>query len=372
MGKLLPPAGAWRAWLSRAVCAGVFLLVSCGGGGGPGGDTQAGVGSGGTGAYSNGAINSFGSIVVNGVHYDHTSAASIEKVGDTTPAGTPTPHLPGDLKLGMTVEIDVAPVGEGGKLKIRYGSELLGPASGVNLVTQTLTVMGQEVGTFYIDEKNRTQFGDDLEAGPVSPDVVNRALGVLKSRVDSATVLTPVIVEIYGFEDASTGKFIATRIEHKPAYSGTYVTRGVIQSLVKDSSGNVTSCMIGKQKLVYPTAGGYELPKKEMIVDGAVARIELYGSPDPIDGSWSFTQMTLNEPLPRADRGVALIGGLVTKIADDSVGDVVTRFSVNGVDVDARLIDCPACKLLTVGQRLSVKGALVSGVIMATEVKKVN
>ena len=67
----------------------VFMLVSCGGGGG-----SAGIG--GTGITSGGTITGFGSIFVNGVEYD-TDAASVSGDGNLMNVA--------DLKLGMVVTV---------------------------------------------------------------------------------------------------------------------------------------------------------------------------------------------------------------------------------------------------------------------------
>jgi hypothetical protein len=337
MVELLLPQRGWRAWARGITCAGVLLLASCGGGGDPGGGggAQAGVGSGGTGSYSNGPITGFGSIVVNGVHYDHTSAVSITKTDGTT-------HVAADLQLGMMVEVDVAPVGDGGKLNIRYGSDLLGPVDAVDGVHQTLTVMGQVVSTFHISDSNKTQLGPGL--------------------TDVADIAPGDVVEVYGFEDASTKVFIATRIERKPAgFTGAYVVRGVIQDLEKDVGGNVIACSIGGQHITYGWSG------TAAPVEGMVARAELMRITPPTGSNdWLANKMALSEPLYTSfDRGTALIDGLVTQIDASSN----RRFSVNGVDVDASLIDCPVCSTLAVGQRLSIKGARVNGVIMASEIK---
>lgn len=346
MVELLSPQRGWRAWTRGIVSAGLLLLASCGGGGDPGGGggPQAGVGSGGTGggtgSYSNGSVSAFGSIVVNGVHYDHTSAVSITKVGDTQG----TTHVAADMKLGMMVEVDVTSVVDGKKLSIRYGSDLLGAVDSVDLAGQTLTVMGHVVSIFDEGADKRTRFGDELQEWDHLADLNLQAGDV---------------VEVYGYEDPSTGTYIATRIERKAAnYSGAYVVRGVVENLSADKR----SCDIGRQHIAYVSSGNLDT---DALANGLVARVEV--TPVPSAGSWYAIGMTLNKPLAQADRGDAAISGLVTKVDDP----LTTRFSVNGVPVDASLMGtCPACVATpSLGAALSIKGALVNGVIMATEVK---
>ena len=73
-------------------------LAACGGGS----DTSAGVGSGGTGSYSGGPITSFGSIVVNGIHFDQTAAVVTDADNQ--------PRTAAELKLGMVVQLHGSPV----------------------------------------------------------------------------------------------------------------------------------------------------------------------------------------------------------------------------------------------------------------------
>jgi hypothetical protein len=346
MSKLVSPSGLWPTWVRRCMGVCILLLASCGGGGGdPGspsgggaGAGQAGVGSGGTGSYSNGPITGFGSIIVNEVHYDHESPGAVIDKDDDDGEDNGTEHTPGDLKLGMTVEVDVAP---GGTLSIRFGSDLLGqvqslPATvpdaetsvGVSpkLHPRTLMVMGHNV---LVDDK--TYVGDELEK-------------LRNLHVDD-------VVEIYGYEDLKFHVYRATRIERKESAVKAYVVRGVIENLSTD--GTSISCDIAGQHIAYAASTA-----SSAIANGMVARFELMTA-SSADG-WVAKRMNVNAPLAASDRTDATVTGLVTKVDASAM-----RFSVNGIPVDASLMHIGSPAL---GDAVTVRGSLVNGTVKATEV----
>jgi len=321
--------GSWR-WL--VLCLTMVWLVACGGGGDASApDQTAGVGSGGTGSFSSGTITEFGSVVVNGIHFDQTTAEVKDADGQVHPYT--------DLKLGMNVQLDASSISqEAGKqvakaLYISYAPDLLGPIDAVG--TDTLTVMGQ---TVRILPSPRTRLDESWTGG----------LADLKAGD---------VVEVYGFHDAGTDTFVATRVARPDPIKviDHYVVRGVIQDLT------ATGCRIGKQQLAYVW------PSKPGLRNGRVATAHLYpfafttGMGGSTSVLWQAQSMTLSTPLV-SDRDDARVEGLVTEL----IAGQPAQFSVNGVMVGARGFNCTACVALKVGDRVSVKGALVAGTIMAT------
>ncbi len=114
-----------------------LALVACGGGGSGGGSDSTASGS----AYTQGAISGFGSIIVNGVHYDLEDGADVDDDDD----GDSTLFSEADLRLGMVVEllhasIEVAADGNsrGRARQVRLASEIVGPVEAIG--SDTLTV----------------------------------------------------------------------------------------------------------------------------------------------------------------------------------------------------------------------------------------
>lgn len=336
----LTRSATWR-WLARSLSAltsvaiTAALMAACGGGAdsSPDGQQNAGVGSGGTGAFSSGAITDFGSIVVNGIHFDQTTAEVKDADGQVHPYG--------DLRLGMVVQLDASSVStSAGKqrakaLFIRYAPDLLGPIDAVG--TDTLTVMGQTVRILASTHLDDALAGglSDLRAGDV--------------------------VEVYGFHDAGTDTFVATRVARPDPVKPVdhYVVRGVIQDL----SGR--GCRIGHQNLAYAWPD-----KPANLRNGQVASAKLYLVPMTVGAGgaggllWQAQAMMLSTPLV-SDRDDAYVEGLVTELPLGTPG----QFSVNGLAVNATSFNCTACASLHLGDHVSVKGRLVQSVITASEVK---
>src|SRR5882672_7631503 len=108
---------------SIAAAAALLLAVSCGGGGG---DTPAP-----NQAFTQGTITGFGSIIVNGVRFDDSSAQVSDDDGQ--------PRARNELKLGMTVEVDSSKINRGTNSakasRVRFGAAIVGPVSAISAAT---------------------------------------------------------------------------------------------------------------------------------------------------------------------------------------------------------------------------------------------
>lgn len=318
-------------WLG--VCLAVFLLTACGGGGQ---QANGGVGTGGTGSYSGGAISAFGSIVVNGIHYDPTHA-------NIRHADEPGQALsPGALKLGMMVEVNGSAVHARQGLSlaeadtIRISSQLVGT---VDQATPTqLHLLGQTVLV-----SSSTHFGDALPLGVGS-------LG------------TGQQVEVYGFFDAANSTYRATRIDLKSTPLTYHVVEGVVSQL---DTGNRT-CRIGARFYALPT-----IPAG--VVNGKVARVQILSGQNGASGvtpnsAVSASAITATSPTVQDGPRTAYLEGLVTTVADGSG----RRFSLGRLDIDARGIACPVCASLQPGDKVRVIGSLNQATVNATEVQASN
>jgi hypothetical protein len=347
-GSRQPVARLGQAW--RALCAGAVLALAACGGGGEGG-TQAGVGSGGTGSFSSGNISAFGSIVVNGTHYDHTRATISVVKAD----GTSVTLRAADLKLGMTIEVDEAPstrvngATQAGALTMRVRSELVGPVSELNEANRTFKVLGQVVhvvdgsglantgGTQYEDESGTTY------AQPFS-----------ELKNGSAMLRNGDVVEVYGHQDVSRnqGEYVATRVERKAANSVPgYVLRGVVKNLNRVDG----TCVIGSSPIAYLNT----VPLPDDLADGRVARVTLLAQP-AVGGTYQGQGVAMTQAL-QADRANATLAGFVTWVGSGNT----RQFELNGIRVDASLGQCSGCVMPQIGQRLRVVGELSGGVLLA-------
>ena len=112
-----------------AVALSALVLAGCGGGGA---DST---------TFAQGRISGFGSIVVNGVHYDESNAIVKDEDGAT--------HNQNELKLGMVVEVQAGEIGESNNRQnataqdITFSSLIRGPIDSVG--ADSIVVLGQTV-----------------------------------------------------------------------------------------------------------------------------------------------------------------------------------------------------------------------------------
>jgi len=310
-------AGVLLAAVSAAVVA------ACGGGGGGGMSMPSG-GAGGTAtSYAAGPITGFGSVIVNGVRYDD-GAAEVLDADDR-------PHSRDGLRLGMMVEIDGAAMnrglGTGRALRIRFGSEIVGPVAAVDAAAGTLEVLGQQV---------------IVTATTVFDDGITGDLGSLAGHV----------IEVHAQYDAATGQYRATRIELEDDATA-YRLRGVVDDL----DTTVRTFTIGGELISY--AGVTPLPPG--LADGMTIRVRLQTA--PVDGHWVALSVG---PGVRAvdDRAEAHLRGTITAFTSSAA------FEVNGRPVNAAQASFPdGTAGLQLGARVEVEGALSGGVLVATEVE---
>lgn len=323
-------SSAFRSLLGLLI---VGATASCGGGS-PTSTASAPPGSGGTGSFTIGSITGFGSIIVNGVRYDDTSA-NVTHLDGSTNSG---------FRLGMVVEIEGEPSAPTGSTtgvshvakanRIRIGSVLVGPIGSVNAVAGTFTVLGQTVlssiDTFFDDSNS--------------------------ARLAGLKTAACLYVKVYGFprSAAQTSDYTATRVECLSARPTTYQLVGKVTA-TQASTGNLPGSL---------TIGGvsYELASGLSPVE--VGKIVLASMPSSTTNtSWTITSLTPNDrPAPATSE--AHLEGL---IADYSASD--QTFSINGVTV--QLSSSTRFEGTTPGElsndmSVSVEGAVVNGVLQAT------
>lgn len=302
-------------WLALALA-----LAGCGGGVDSGG-------TGGTGAsFASGSITGFGSVIVNGVHFDDSSASVTDDTG--------APRSRDELRLGMSTEIrgsaisiDAAGSNTATASSIAFGSEILGRVDSIDLAGSQLVVLGQTV------ETNPTTVFDDVSVSGGLP-----ALAVGN------------VVEVYALFDAATGHYSATRIERKGAVAA-YRLRGLVSNL--DTTAKVFN--IGSERISY---AGFAGPAPASLANGNFLRVRLQTA--QVGGVWIVAALTDGSHRPR-DMDDVRLEGLITAFTS------ATRFSVNGVAVNAADASPPAG--LGLGVRVEVEGTAGGGVLVARKVK---
>ena len=317
----LPRPALWRAGVGAALLA--ALLWGCGGG----------VGSGGTGGFASGPITGFGSVIVNDVRFDDSSADISDADGGRRSRD--------ELRLGMTVEIESGAIANNSSgvaaavaTRIRVESELRGPVTAVQASAGTFTMLGQQVAV-----GSATVFGDELPAG-------------LASLTGAGA---PAAVEVYAMFDASSGLYRALRVDAAAATAALRV-RGPVQQI--DTAGQtvrVGGASYALSALTQPPTGlGVgQIVRLQLQPTGAAPALSVKG--------WGSTVQAV------ADTEVVKLRGVVSAYGG------LASFSVDGRAVNASSASIsPNGATLTVGARVDVEGPVRSGVLVASKLTVTN
>ena len=323
-----------RAWLvPLAALALAGLLHGCGGGGQTASNNNGGVGSGGTGSYTNGPISGLGSIIVNGVRYDVDTATLVGD--DKLPGETPGA---GDLLVGVTVEVEGSTVtsstdgpASATATRVRYASELIGqldnlsPASGR---PTSFTVLGQSV---------------TVNASTVLPDT---------ALADGQAVV------VHGLPTPGGG-VTATRVDIATSSPSFYKLSGEVQSINRI---NVNSGVITFRSSLGPVLVGYAVTPPAGIVAGSRLRVRVFPSNNL--SSLQAQQILVRQEAAPGEREVRLEGRFTGK---GGSGTTVTGF-IGRTPVDLSAIF--GAENLANDSLIEVKGRLRNGVLVVEELEE--
>jgi hypothetical protein len=313
-----PPVEPRRRELLLAALA---MLSGCGG------VDSGGTGTGAASTFASGAITGFGSIIVNGVRYDDTSAAIEDDDGRVRSRD--------ELKLGMRAEVLASAVSTVGSVasatasSIRLRSEIVGPLESVDVVNARLSVLGQTVSVVAT-----TVFDTSIAAG-------------------LASIAPGDLLEIYATLDVAAGRYVASRMERR-ASAAAYKLHGAVASL----SLAAKTIAMGRLVIDWSTAAPAD-PGTALAV-GRLVRVVL--STTPLNGVWRATSLT-SDQLVQPDRDLAEVEGRIT--AFTSAGS----FALDGLPVDASTASFPNGSAgLALGAKVEAQGRLSAGILVATRV----
>ncbi len=300
------------AWLLS-----LLLLTSCGGGSNV---ASNGVGSGGTGSYTSGPVSGLGSIIVNGVRYD-VSRATVQDDEDTVGFGQSS------LQLGMLVDVQ--------------GSSITAGGSGQ---TDTATATSVKVTSDFIGKVTSVTTSG---ATVTSIAVLGRNVQIDSKTVFSAAITAGDYVSVYGLVSASG--YTATRIDKLSAAPGFYKASGVVRNL----NTSLQQFDLGATSFIYTSAPAG-------LRNGALVRVWWLRPSAPSTGPIFLTKLRMASAAV-SNSNAARFKGLIGELTDQK------HFVVNGVTVDASALNLTG---LTEGKRLDIKGKMVNGVLVATQVNE--
>lgn len=320
----------------------ISLLASCGG-------ETGGVGVGGTGTGASqmstgsaptmsppvsiadipvtvtGPITGFGSVIVNGVKFDDTSASILRDAVAVSNAA---------LRLGMTVEVMGTQSADGlvaTANSIKIFSELRGPIQMVTTGAHSLSVLGSVV------------------------------------RVDASTVIEGVssfaaiksgdIIETYGLRDLSTNEVIATRIEVEPSTSQTSVPV-TLNGSVQNLNPAIRTFTLSGQSINYVAA----------TITGNLlgnSLVQVKGTTPSTGGVVNATLVSVQTVMAPNEGQVLEFEGIVI----DFVSNSSFKVNSNAVDASSSSLSVIQVEKIKNGARCSIKGKVTQSVVKASELE---
>jgi hypothetical protein len=283
------------------------------------GTLGAAVRTGGTGAvFSYGVIDDFGSIVVNGVHYDETNANIIIDGSANQPRAA--------LRLGMVVGIegerDYA-LNTGVASVVRVNRTLLGQVESIDAATGDIRILAQRIVT---------DAGTRYDGG-----------------IDGSALRAGDWVAVHGLEDPGRKTLVATLIQRTVAPA----------NLVSEIRGTVSNS--------HP--GGFRIGRLDIATTGASPENGTYVA---IKGYFDAARGELAAYEVAVTREVELRESVETEVqgyVDDYRG--IDQFVIAGITVDASQASFSGGreKDLKKGVKVKVEGIVKSGLLFAEEIE---
>lgn len=312
---LAAPGQTPRRWAAAAFallfCVVLAIVPGCGGG----------VGVGGTGTFSSGPIAGLGSIVVNGVRFDYTSAQVSDDQGG---------RFGDELAVGMVVDVNSDAIGgtsdapRATASAVRVNRFLRAPVTALDASAGTFTALGLPVRT-----SAATFYGSTLPNGVASLSV-------------------GAVAVVYGFFDPVASEVRATRVELGSG-AAPWDLRAPVSNLTS------TSFTVGTQSFSFAagTLAG--------VTEGSEVRVAVQ---NPLAAGQPWRVDTARRPqrdLPDDDdakvKGFVGLRGATTPSFQ--------RVIINGVSVD---VPVALASGLQPGVRAEIEGRLVAGVLIASQV----
>jgi len=308
-----------RYWITGLALA---VLVACGGGGSGGGATHSAPAA----TTTSGVITGFGSVVINGTHYD-TSSASFT-VDDA--AGSQS-----DLSAGEVVTIAGSSDDQGNHQahSVEYDSILLGPITALNSAGNTFTALGQTV---------------EVDVSTIYSGVANLAALAVGDNV-----------AVSGTRNAS-GQVLATFVRKLASAPANVRLSGPIAAL--DSSASTFT--IGAETINY--AGAVIRPSDATLQNGLP--VVVVGSLDHTGALITAAKVRVHKDLDGANEGDhGELEGTITQSAQNNSFKVGT--TVVDYDANTRFSGGSASDLVA-GNRVEVHGTLnADGSLQAAKIE---
>jgi hypothetical protein len=274
-----------------------------------------------------GPITGLGSIIVNGIRFDDSSAVVTDTNNKTTDASR--------LGLGMHVEVrgQLRDDQRSVATKISANSEIQGPVTNINVSGGSLTVLEHNVS--------------------VSPGTFFDGMSGL------AGLKTGDVVEVYGLKDGEN--ILADRIEKKTISSGDYLAK--IRGTVEQLSDAARTFSLGKLTVNFSSADISELGAN--LSNGMV--VEVKSMQPPIGGTLQAAKIRAIQTISSEVNysGPLEIEGVVSNFQS------LDNFKINNISVDGSSANFlrGSAQNLANGSLVEAKGSYGNGKLSASVIK---
>ncbi|MGL4576965.1 MAG: DUF5666 domain-containing protein [Burkholderiaceae bacterium] len=319
----------WKQASLLLAAASLLIVSACGGGGGDSASVAPPPAASAKTSMTHGPVLGFGSVIVNGIRFDDSTAKiEVEDEDDDK----------GGLKLGMVVRVEgkINDDGVTGKAdRIEMGAEVRGPVESVDAAAKSFVAMGASV-----------KVNDATLFERVLPDLSDLKAGD--------------IVQVHGLPDA-TGLITATRMQKRPPQANAvFKTVGAVAATPVPTA---TSFKLGTLTVNYTDTGSVLRDLPNPIPAGTLVRVKTRTA--PAGGVIAATQIRPLVATPQGDASEAEVKGFVTgKNGDDfKVAGIAVKVSATTTYLRGTAAD------LKDGALVEVEGAVTAGVIQARKVK---
>jgi Domain of unknown function (DUF5666) len=172
-----------------------------------------------------------------------------------------------------------------------------------------------------------------------------------------ASVQTGQVLEVHGFLNAITNELQASLVELK-SNPDRFKISGNVSNLQNASK----TFQIGLESISFAGLNATDIAP--VLANGTLVKVRLAPNLPGSNGAWTAARLRHNNDGNASNSDKAEVEGLVTSISSTAL------FSISGVNVDAsRASFSNGSSGLVLGARAEVKGALVNGTLIASEVE---
>jgi len=313
------------------------LISGCGGDGG-GADTKTGSGGTGDPGATSDALNAAGPLSTVGIA--SIAATGLDDRASTIFINTVANQSFTALKLGMVAEVrGTIPASSttttaGTATNIVVQSAVVGLVSAVDVVNQRITVL---------------------------PITVQVDQNTIFEGINSLTTLAVgTRIEAYGMPQADSKTILATRLIALPAIAGAPVELVGTATNVSAFQITVQGVAVSLGSLASVTTPTGTVAGTASIVENA--RVRVLGTYSANTNSMLATQIVTGIPAARSDNAILVLDGIVQTVSANG------RFRLNDTDVDTTTANTAT---IAPGARVQVKGRKTSGVLAATDFRRI-